>query len=167
MSGHIQAVGTQNAEHNDILTGTIDWFNPRKGYGFVKLPTSPDAYLSATVLSDAGLATIMPGATVTVEVSGPVRRNVVRVVNVDTSTSTQPVGKHWREIEDTIQASLKWYDADKGYGFLSAEGFDIFLHAKVLERAGLQAGDLSEGDRFSVGLANGDRGKVAVTIERL
>jgi CspA family cold shock protein len=44
---------------------------------------------------------------------------------------------------------VKWYDAQKGYGFIQADkgGPDIFVHVSALERAGMRG--LVEGQRLS------------------
>jgi CspA family cold shock protein len=41
----------------------------------------------------------------------------------------------------SIEGTVKWYNPDKGFGFVGCEdgGKDVFLHATVVERAGLRA----------------------------
>ncbi len=55
------------------------------------------------------------------------------------------------------QATVKWYNADKGFGFVTLDdGSDCFLHASALTRAGLS---VSEGDSVRVRLGQGPRGR--------
>ena len=60
---------------------------------------------------------------------------------------------------------VKWYDADKGFGFVSDdEGADVFLHANALP------GDvttLKAGTRVEFGIAQGRRGVQAMQVKIL
>ncbi|CAN7722017.1 cold-shock protein [Aminobacter sp. LjRoot7] len=58
----------------------------------------------------------------------------------------------------------KWYDGDKGFGFISLEsgGKDVFVHASALPRSGLTK--LEEGQKVVVRYARGQKGLEARTI---
>jgi cold shock protein len=45
--------------------------------------------------------------------------------------------------------TVKWFNAQKGYGFIQPEsaGADVFVHISAVERAGM--GSLQEGQRIS------------------
>ena len=60
--------------------------------------------------------------------------------------------------------TVKWYNPDKGFGFITPEsgGKDVFIHATVLERAGL--GPLAEGQSVRMGVVQGAKGPEAGTI---
>src|SRR6185312_4025944 len=51
-----------------------------------------------------------------------------------------------------MTGTVKWYNPDKGFGFITPEsgGKDVFIHASVLERAGL--GPLQEGQTVRMGV---------------
>lgn len=60
---------------------------------------------------------------------------------------------------------VKWYDTEKGFGFLSNdEGGDVFVHSSVLP-AGVPA--LRPGQRVEFGIAQGRRGDQALAIRLL
>ena len=55
---------------------------------------------------------------------------------------------------------VKWYDAEKGFGFVSKdEGGDVFVHSSALP-AGLAG--LKPGQRVEFGVAEGKRGEQAL-----
>jgi len=71
------------------LRGTIKWFNPEKGFGFVTpADGSADVFLHVSALKDAGLQDAPEGSTITCEVGqGRKGVQVLRVINLDTSTA--------------------------------------------------------------------------------
>ena len=57
---------------------------------------------------------------------------------------------------------VRWYDDDKGFGFLSTDdGEDDFVHASVLPAG---ATTLKQGARVEFGVVDGKRGKQALTV---
>ena len=60
-----------------------------------------------------------------------------------------------------ITGTVKFFNADKGYGFISPEtgGSDAFVHISAVERAGLQT--LRDGQKVTYELAEDRRGKMA------
>ena len=60
-----------------------------------------------------------------------------------------------------MQGTVKWFNAQKGYGFIEQDdgGADVFVHVSAVEKAGIHA--LNEGDRLSFDLARGRSGKMA------
>jgi cold shock protein len=61
--------------------------------------------------------------------------------------------------------SVKWYNADKGFGFVGQDGGgkDVFIHVTTLERGGLSA--LAEGQRVRMQIGQGQKGPEARSIE--
>lgn len=60
---------------------------------------------------------------------------------------------------------VKWYDAEKGFGFLSDdEGADVFLHADALPEG---VSTLKGGTRVEFGVVEGRRGAQALTVRVL
>jgi cold shock protein len=56
--------------------------------------------------------------------------------------------------------TVKWFNAQKGYGFIQPEGGskDVFVHISAVERSGMSS--LSEGQKLSFDVEQ-DRGKAS------
>jgi len=60
---------------------------------------------------------------------------------------------------------VKWYDTEKGFGFLATEeGDEVFVHATALP-AGVEG--LKAGSRVEFGIADGKRGPQALSLRLL
>jgi len=73
---------------------------------------------------------------------------------------------------DFVTGAVKWFNPDKGYGFIVVEGKDIFLHSKRLRESGfIVAKDavtlqLTPGDKLKFRILNGPKGAYAVEISK-
>ena len=60
---------------------------------------------------------------------------------------------------------VKWYDTDKGFGFIASdEGEDVFVHVSTLP-SGLPS--LKPGTKVEFGIVDGKRGKQALSLSVL
>ncbi|HKL95080.1 MAG TPA: cold shock domain-containing protein [Haploplasma sp.] len=65
-----------------------------------------------------------------------------------------------------MTGKVKWFDADKGYGFISSdEGKDIFVHFSAIQTDGFKS--LAEGDVVEFDVTDGDRGQQAANVIKL
>ena len=61
------------------------------------------------------------------------------------------------------QRTVKWFNNDKGYGFISREsGDDVFVHFSAIQGEGFKS--LDEGQKVSFDVEEGDRGLQAVNV---
>ena len=157
------------------VRAVVKWFKPERGFGFVELADgSGDAFLHATVLERNGIAAVQPGETLEIRVApGQKGPQVTEVISVDSSTATpaptrrSPYPAGGRPMTETAveeAGTVKWYNAQKGFGFIVREGGgkDAFVHASVLERSGIT--NLAEGQSVVIDIAEGRKGPEAVRV---
>ncbi|MEG1254971.1 cold shock domain-containing protein [Clostridium sp.] len=62
---------------------------------------------------------------------------------------------------------IKWYDQEKGYGFISCdEGDDVFVHHSQVKEKGTNK-DLHEGENVTFDVEKGDKGPMAVNVQKM
>ena len=172
------------------VRATVKWFNADKGYGFAALADgSGDVFLHVNALQASGHQTVAPGTTLSVRVGqGQKGRQIDQVLSVDTSTAEQPGASRRpsfggggdrprpprshdaprRQVDMSsaveMTGTVKWYNPDKGFGFITPEGGgkDVFVHATALERAGLTG--LQEGQSVRMGVVQGQKGPEAGSV---
>jgi CspA family cold shock protein len=66
----------------------------------------------------------------------------------------------------TEQGTVKWFNNEKGYGFITREsGPDVFVHHTAILAEGYRS--LNEGDRVSFEVVQGQKGLQARNVVRL
>jgi CspA family cold shock protein len=60
------------------------------------------------------------------------------------------------------QGQVKWFNPQKGFGFITTEDRDVFVHITAVQAAGLDT--LTEGDTVSFDMEDGAKGPSAVNI---
>jgi cold shock protein len=65
------------------------------------------------------------------------------------------------------QGTVKWFNSEKGYGFISPDegGEDLFVHYSAIEGSGFRS--LEEGERLSYEQAQGRRGLEARNVSKV
>ncbi len=64
------------------------------------------------------------------------------------------------------QGTVKWFNNDKGFGFISREaGEDVFVHHTAIEGTGRKS--LNEGDRIEFEVARGPKGLQAQNVVKI
>lgn len=64
------------------------------------------------------------------------------------------------------QGTVKWFNAEKGYGFISVEGGDdVFVHFSAINSEGYKS--LEEGQKVEFEVIQGAKGPQAANVVRL
>lgn len=63
--------------------------------------------------------------------------------------------------------TVKWYNMNKGYGFISCnQGNDVFVHHSQIKEKGPEK-DLHEGENLTFDIQEGEKGPMAVNVQKL
>ncbi len=69
-------------------------------------------------------------------------------------------------MDDREIGTVKWFNDQKGYGFIAREGGDdVFVHFSAIEGSGFRS--LMEGDRVEFSVEQGDKGPAAAHVRRI
>ncbi|MEW6696941.1 MAG: cold shock domain-containing protein [Bacillota bacterium] len=64
-----------------------------------------------------------------------------------------------------MQGKVKWFNANKGYGFIEAEsGTDVFVHYSAIQTEGYRT--LDEGQPVEFEIVEGNRGPQAANVTK-
>jgi CspA family cold shock protein len=155
------------------VTAQVKWYNPNKGFGFVQ-PThgGGDAFLHASVLGQSGFQDLGEGDRIICDIApGPRGPQVVAIHKVERSAEPKTGGwsggrggSGFDGPTETIDGTVKFFDAAKGFGFVTPDGGgkDIFVSARILTKAGL--GALESDQRVRVTTRMGPKGPMAEDI---
>ncbi len=65
-----------------------------------------------------------------------------------------------------MKGTVKWFDASKGYGFITAEdGKEVFVHYTAIQTDGYKT--LAEGDEVEFEIKTSDRGEQADNVSKI
>ncbi len=136
------------------VLGTVAWYEPAKGYGFI----TPDS---------GGDEIFVHGSAI---VGGGVVAEGQRVAFLVVAGEKGPQAEHLLPLaaqaaqhaaaSDGADGAVSWYDADKGFGFITpvSGGSDVFVHVRALAD-GLSG--LGEGDRVTYDIVVSEKGPQA------
>jgi len=164
---------TDNDEVSEV-SGTVKWFDPVRGFGFVVVEgVGTDVLLHANVLRNFGQGSVADRSRISALVQKTDRGlQAVRVLSIDppVTEGAAPIS----DLADTtpedlaalplLPARVKWFDRGKGFGFanLFGQSEDVFLHTEVLRHSGLA--ELEVGEAIALRVVQGRRGLMAAQI---
>ncbi len=153
---HVRVTGERAADATLGVLGTVSWYEPAKGYGFV----TPDGGGTEIFLHSSA---IVGGGVVS---EG--QRVAFLIVEGEKGLQADhllPLGAEAAQpASDGADGTVSWYDDVKGFGFVvpDAGGGDVFVHVSALG-GGLT--ELAEGERVTFDVVDGDKGPNARNVQ--
>ncbi len=69
-------------------------------------------------------------------------------------------------MSERVIGTVKWFNAGKGYGFISREGgADVFVHHSAIQSEGFRT--LEEGQRVEFSIEQGPKGLQAIQVRAI
>ncbi|MBO0609858.1 cold-shock protein [Myceligenerans salitolerans] len=154
----VRVTGDRTADAPTGVLGTVAWYEPAKGYGFV---TPDDGRVEIFVHSSAIVTggVISEGQRVAfLVVDGEKGQQADHLLPLGAQAARHAVPA------DGADGTVSWYDDTKGFGFVAPDsgGEDIFVHVRAL---GPGLTGLSEGERVTYDVVEGDRGPNARNVQ--
>ena len=79
-----------------MAQGTVKWFNPEKGYGFIRQENGEDVFVHYSAISGDGFKSLEEGQKVQFDVTpgrkGPQASNVSKIYLIHADLNERPVG---------------------------------------------------------------------------
>lgn len=155
------------------VEGTVKWFDPIKGFGFVVADSGgADILLHVNVLRNFGQSSVADGARIVLMVQQTERGvQAGSVVSITPPPGVQPSLPDIVELDQSeiarsplVPARIKWFDKSKGFGFANIFGRseDVFVHMDVLRQSGLA--DMAPGEAIVLRVIDGKRGLMAAEV---
>ena len=145
--------------------GTVKWFNPTKGYGFIKpMQGDKDVFVHISAVEQAGLTDLADGQPLEftlVDRGGRISATNLRIEGEPIAVERAERAPERQLTGEKATGTVKFFNAMKGFGFIQRDDGqpDAFVHISAVERAGMPT--LNEGDRLEFELEVDRRGKYA------
>ena len=153
----VRVTGDHAADAPMGVLGTVVWYEPGKGYGFVQPDGGgPQIFVHSSAIVAGGV--ISEGQRVAfLVVEGEKGPQADHLLPLGPEANAPAVAF------DGADGTVSWYDADKGFGFVTPDsgGEDAFVHVRALT-GGLT--ELSEGDRVTFDVAESEKGPQARNV---
>lgn len=155
------------------VTGTVKWFDPVKGFGFVVSDSGGvDILLHVNVLRNFGQSSVADGARIALMAHKTDRGvQASQIVSISPPQGVKATLPDISELDQEqiarsplLAARIKWFDKVKGFGFANAFGCpeDVFVHMDVLRQSGLS--DIGPGEAIAMRVIDGKRGRMAAEV---
>jgi CspA family cold shock protein len=153
----VRVTGDRAADTPVGVLGTVAWYEPAKGYGFIT-PDGGAAQIFVHSSAIVGGGVVSEGQRVAfLVIDGEKGPQADHLLPLGPQAAQQVVAPHG------VGGTVSWYDGDKGFGFITPEsgGRDVFVHVRDLA-GGLT--ELREGDQVTYDAAVSEKGPQALDV---
>lgn len=143
-----------------LVDGTVKFFNPDKGYGFITPDGSyQDVFVHKTQIQASGLTGLRELDRISFVLAVDAKRSDRTVATQIVITSSKTEQREAGKVARSDTGTIKWFNKDRGFGFIAPDGGgkDAFVHITALEAAGLQLP--LDGTRVAFVLKEGKTGR--------
>ncbi|GAA1728894.1 cold shock domain-containing protein [Isoptericola hypogeus] len=151
----VRVTGDRAADAPVGVLGSVSWYEPAKGYGFVTPDDGREEIFvhSSAIVTGGVIAEGQRVAFLVVEGEKGLQADHLLPLAAEAA----------RPASDGADGTVSWYDDVKGFGFIApdAGGEDVFVHVKALG-GGLT--ELAEGARVTYDVVDGDKGPNARNV---
>jgi CspA family cold shock protein len=166
--------GNEEQPSRERVEGTVKWFDPVKGFGFVVSDAGGvDVLLHVNVLRNFGQSSVADGSRIALMAQVTergVQASEILSISPPEGTYTSLPDLEGLDLDEIarspiVAARIKWFDKAKGFGFANVFGKpdDVFVHMDVLRQSGLS--DLAPGEAIALRVINGKRGRMAIEVQ--
>ncbi|MBP5855751.1 CspA family cold shock protein [Marivibrio halodurans] len=182
---------------HERVSARVKWYNPTKGFGFVKTETGdPDAFMHASVLPQEVTQDLPTGATVTCDLAqGQKGLMVSTVYDVDLSTADPSFGGGGGgagggrppggggfggggfgggprrpppgPVSDPFEGTVKFFNTAKGFGFIVPDNGGPDVFVSIRTLERCGVPTIDSDQRVRITTRPGDKGPMAESVEVL
>ena len=147
----LQSTVVYDNQESNRHTGVVMWFNPSKGYGFIKDEDGTYIFVHYSNIRRNGYQTLKAGQTVEFEIKNSYKGPQAVDVVVIEKKALRYTGV------------VKWFNPAKGYGFIQREdGSILFVHYSNIRGSGFRT--LKAGQIVEFEIKNGPKGPQAFDV---
>ena len=148
-----------------LNTGEVVWYNARRGYGFVNI-NGDEIFIHRSALEQFGLNFLHSGDVISIEVAVGEDGPAIILIHSVTRDAPAPLPSDTEPEDNELRGIVKFFNPQKGYGFVEIQGddkhYDAFVHSRTLQACGLRL--ITEGQHLLLRVSDDGKGPQATQV---